>query len=136
MSSPLSLLLVLPLFLVALAPAHGQIPHRFVAAQTTLVQTRHEPLSEHQHHQQSVLPPEQGEEEGVVNTVSVKCYPGFMEITVKADLFAVGAPVASSELHVGPQSSGPCSAVASSAKPDEYTITVGLSDCGTRHWVN
>uniref|UniRef100_A0A3Q3VUZ7 Zona pellucida sperm-binding protein 3 n=1 Tax=Mola mola TaxID=94237 RepID=A0A3Q3VUZ7_MOLML len=68
-----------------------------------------------------------------MNTVRVTCHPNMLEITVKADLFGVGAPVHSEELHLGVENYNFCRAVAASA--DEYRIAVGLEDCGTKHWM-
>uniref|UniRef100_A0A3P8SKR3 Zona pellucida sperm-binding protein 3 n=1 Tax=Amphiprion percula TaxID=161767 RepID=A0A3P8SKR3_AMPPE len=68
-----------------------------------------------------------------VNTVSVTCHPDSLEITIKADMFAVGAPVNSEELRLGVDHSDSCRAAASSE--DEYRIVVGLVDCGTKHWM-
>ncbi|KAM4598281.1 zona pellucida sperm-binding protein 3-like [Polymixia lowei] len=68
-----------------------------------------------------------------VNTVAVTCHPDFMEIVIKADMFEVGAPIDPRELCLGVEHSDYCTAVASS--DDEYRITVGLSDCGTKHWM-
>ncbi|XP_029293276.1 zona pellucida sperm-binding protein 3-like isoform X2 [Cottoperca gobio] len=68
-----------------------------------------------------------------VNTVRVTCHPGSFEIIIKADLFGVGAPVNSDEIRLGVEKNEYCSATASSG--DEYTIIVGLVDCGTTHWI-
>uniref|UniRef100_A0A3Q1FGA8 Zona pellucida sperm-binding protein 3 n=1 Tax=Acanthochromis polyacanthus TaxID=80966 RepID=A0A3Q1FGA8_9TELE len=68
-----------------------------------------------------------------VNTVSVACHPDSLEITIKADMFAVGAPVNREELRLGVDHSDSCRAAASSE--DEYRIVVGLVDCGTKHWM-
>ncbi|KAM3863865.1 uncharacterized protein ACN63O_011730 [Diretmus argenteus] len=73
------------------------------------------------------------ENRGGVNTVTVTCYPDSMEIVVKADLFEVGTHIDGNELHLGVENVEFCRAVASS--DDEYTISVGLSDCGTKHWI-
>ncbi|KAK5936195.1 hypothetical protein CgunFtcFv8_027678 [Champsocephalus gunnari] len=49
-------------------------------------------------------------------------------------MFAVGAPVDGDELRLGVETNNQyCRATASSA--DEYSISVGLVECGTRHWV-
>ncbi|KAK0150827.1 Zona pellucida sperm-binding protein 3 [Merluccius polli] len=68
-----------------------------------------------------------------VETVTVSCYPDLMEITVKADMFEIGAPVSPDELRLGVVYGEACGPLASS--PDEYKIVVGLSDCGTKHWM-
>ncbi|KAI4798616.1 hypothetical protein KUCAC02_020610 [Chaenocephalus aceratus] len=69
-----------------------------------------------------------------VNTVKVTCHPDSLEIVIKADMFAVGAPVDGDELRLGVETNNQyCRATASSA--DEYSISVGLVECGTRHWV-
>ncbi|CAL8272194.1 unnamed protein product [Lota lota] len=73
------------------------------------------------------------EENERVKTVAVACYPDFMEITVKADLFEIGAPIQPYELRLGVVYGDVCSALESSK--DEYKIVVGLSDCGTKHWM-
>lgn len=69
----------------------------------------------------------------LVNTVSVVCHPDSIEVVIAADMFAIGAPVASQDLHLGVEDSELCSATATSA--EEYRIVVGLDDCGTKHWV-
>lgn len=74
------------------------------------------------------------EEREQVNTVRVTCHPDSLEIVIKADLFGVGAPVNSDELRLGVEHNDYCRATASSG--EEYRITVGLVDCGTKHWVN
>lgn len=68
-----------------------------------------------------------------VNTVRVSCHPNSLEVTVKADMFEIGAPVYSDELRLGADQRDHCRAQASSE--DEYTILVGLAECGTKHWV-
>ncbi|KAI4800583.1 hypothetical protein KUCAC02_009577 [Chaenocephalus aceratus] len=74
------------------------------------------------------------EEPQQVNTVRVTCHPDSLEIVIKADMFAVGAPVDGDELRLGVETNNQyCRATASSA--DEYSISVGLVECGTRHWV-
>uniref|UniRef100_A0A3B5B2M3 Zona pellucida sperm-binding protein 3 n=1 Tax=Stegastes partitus TaxID=144197 RepID=A0A3B5B2M3_9TELE len=73
------------------------------------------------------------EQQKQVNTVSVTCHPDSLEITIKADMFAVGAPVNSEDLRLGVEHSDFCRAAASSE--DEYRIVVGLVDCGTKHWM-
>uniref|UniRef100_A0A672GT98 Zona pellucida sperm-binding protein 3 n=1 Tax=Salarias fasciatus TaxID=181472 RepID=A0A672GT98_SALFA len=68
-----------------------------------------------------------------VNTISVACYPDLLEIAIKADLFAVGAPVNSNEIRLGvDEDDYYCRATVSSE--DEYKIVAGLMDCGTKHW--
>ncbi|KAF0032613.1 zona pellucida sperm-binding protein 3 [Scophthalmus maximus] len=74
-----------------------------------------------------------GEEREQVNTVRVTCHPDSLEVTVEADLFGIGAPVKSEELRLGVEHNVYCSAAASSA--DQYKILVGLTDCGTKHWM-
>lgn len=68
-----------------------------------------------------------------LNTVRLSCHPDTLEVVIEADMFGVGAPVDSSELHLGVERSQFCTATASSR--DEYSIIVGLADCGTKHWV-
>lgn len=69
-----------------------------------------------------------------LRTVEVSCHPNSLEITVKADMFEVGAPVYSDELRLGVEPHDyNCQAQASPG--DEYTILVGLGECGTKHWV-
>lgn len=68
-----------------------------------------------------------------VKTVRVSCHPNSLEVTVKADLFEIGAPVYVDELRLGADQRAHCGAQASSG--DEYTILIGLADCGTKHWV-
>ncbi|XP_029945152.1 zona pellucida sperm-binding protein 3-like [Salarias fasciatus] len=69
-----------------------------------------------------------------VNTISVACYPDLLEIAIKADLFAVGAPVNSNEIRLGvDEDDYYCRATVSSE--DEYKIVAGLMDCGTKHWM-
>ncbi|XP_056463069.1 zona pellucida sperm-binding protein 3-like [Gadus chalcogrammus] len=68
-----------------------------------------------------------------VETVAVSCYPDLMEITVKADMFEIGAPIQPAELRLGVVYGHACSALESSK--EEYKIVVGLSDCGTKHWM-
>ena len=68
-----------------------------------------------------------------VKTVAVLCHPDLMEIMVKADMFEIGAPILPAELRLGVVYGDVCSALA--ASKDEYKIVVGLSDCGTKHWV-
>lgn len=68
-----------------------------------------------------------------VNTVGVTCHPDSLEVVIKADMFAVGSPVNSDELRLGVEDSYYCRAAPSSE--DEYKISVGLADCGTKHWV-
>jgi len=68
-----------------------------------------------------------------VRTVAVVCHPDFVEITVKADMFEIDAPIYPSELRLGAAYDHVCSAQASSH--GEYKIVAGLSDCGTKHWV-
>nr|ALT10068.1 zona pellucida protein ZPC5 isform 6 [Dissostichus mawsoni] len=74
------------------------------------------------------------EEPQQVNTIRVTCHPDSLEIVIKADMFAVGAPVDADEIRLGVETNNQyCRATASSA--DEYSISVGLVECGTRHWV-
>ncbi|XP_069004626.1 zona pellucida sperm-binding protein 3-like [Embiotoca jacksoni] len=76
---------------------------------------------------------EQQKEGEQVNTVSVSCRPDSLEIVIKADVFAVGAPVNRDDLRLGVEHKDYCRAAASSG--DEYRIIVGLADCGTKHWM-
>ncbi|KAI9523368.1 hypothetical protein NQZ68_028392 [Dissostichus eleginoides] len=74
------------------------------------------------------------EEPQQVNTIRVTCHPDSLEIVIKADMFAVGARVDADEIRLGVETNNQyCRATASSA--DEYSISVGLVECGTRHWV-
>lgn len=73
------------------------------------------------------------EKQDWVNTITVMCYPDFMDIAVKADMFEVGTLINGDELRLGVDHRDSCRAAASSV--DEYRIVVGLSDCGTKHWV-
>nr|XP_033934558.1 zona pellucida sperm-binding protein 3-like [Pseudochaenichthys georgianus] len=74
------------------------------------------------------------EEPQQVNTIRVTCHSDSLEIVIKADMFAVGAPVNGDEIRLGVETNNQyCRATASSA--DEYSISVGLVECGTRHWV-
>ncbi|XP_056144451.1 zona pellucida sperm-binding protein 3-like [Lampris incognitus] len=68
-----------------------------------------------------------------VNTITVICHPDFMEIDIKADMFKVGFPVDGDELRLGVEHNDLCKAVASSH--EDYSIIIGLSDCGTKHWM-
>ncbi|XP_041868534.1 zona pellucida sperm-binding protein 3-like [Melanotaenia boesemani] len=86
---------------------------------------------------QSPLPqqsqvPSHGLAQEQVNTVSVICHPDSLEVVIQADMFAVGAPVHSSELRLGVEYNKLCMAKASG---DVYRILVRLEDCGTRHWM-
>lgn len=73
------------------------------------------------------------EEPQQVNTVTVICHPDSLEVVIAADMFAVGAPVDSQQLHLGVENTDFCRA--QPASPEEYRILVGLDGCGTRHWV-
>lgn len=86
--------------------------------------------SRHSAHKADKGPAEEREK---VHTVRVTCRPDSLEIVIKADMFAVGAPVDSGELRLGVEDDDYCRATASSE--DEYRIAVGLVDCGTKHWV-
>lgn len=68
-----------------------------------------------------------------VKTIRVSCHPDSLEITVKADMFEIGAAVYSDELRLGAEQHDHCRARATSE--EEYTILVGLAECGTKHWV-
>lgn len=68
-----------------------------------------------------------------VNTVGVICHPDSLEVVIKADMFAIGAPVNSDDLRLGVEGSDDCRAAA--ASEDEYRIHAGLADCGTKHMV-
>ncbi|KAM6905331.1 zona pellucida sperm-binding protein 3-like [Xenentodon cancila] len=76
---------------------------------------------------------QQEEARELVNTVTVICHPDSVEIIIRADLFAVGAPVDSHELQLGVEPKDFCRAAPLSG--DEYSIHVGLEDCGTKHWM-
>ncbi|KAM7386753.1 hypothetical protein PAMA_009396 [Pampus argenteus] len=86
--------------------------------------------SKHTVQQEQKAPAEEREQ---VNTVSVTCHPDLLEIVIKADMFAVGAPVNGDELRLGVEYNELCGAKASSG--DEYRIVAGLLDCGTKHWM-
>ncbi|KAI4822596.1 hypothetical protein KUCAC02_008129 [Chaenocephalus aceratus] len=74
------------------------------------------------------LPTQDASFQSLVNTGRL------LEIVIKADMFAVGAPVDGDEIRLGVETNNQyCRATASSA--DEYSISVGLVECGTRHWV-
>ncbi|XP_059204978.1 zona pellucida sperm-binding protein 3-like isoform X2 [Centropristis striata] len=73
------------------------------------------------------------EEKEQVNTVRVTCHPDSLQVVIKADMFAVGAPVSGDDLRLGVEHNDYCRAAASSG--DEFTILVGLVDCGTKHWM-
>lgn len=77
--------------------------------------------------------PPSEEQREQVKTVTVSCHPNSLEITVKADMFEIGAPIYSDELHLGVDQQEYCRARA--APGDEYVILVGLEECGTKHWV-
>ncbi|XP_061567188.1 zona pellucida sperm-binding protein 3-like [Cololabis saira] len=81
----------------------------------------------------SVAQRQQQQERELVNTVRVNCHPDSVEIIVSADLFAVGAPVASHELQLGVEPNDLCRAVPLSE--DEYHIHVAMDDCGSKHWM-
>lgn len=68
-----------------------------------------------------------------VNSVIVTCHPDSLEILIQADLFGVGASVKNGDLRLGVEKDESCKATASLR--DEYKITVGLLDCGTKHWM-
>ncbi|XP_040010713.1 zona pellucida sperm-binding protein 3-like isoform X2 [Xiphias gladius] len=85
---------------------------------------------EHTVHEQQKAPAEEREH---VNTIRVTCHPDLLEIVIKADMFGVGAPVNSDDLRLGVEHNDFCRATASSR--DEYRIVVGLTDCGTKHWM-
>nr|XP_057906366.1 zona pellucida sperm-binding protein 3-like [Doryrhamphus excisus] len=69
-----------------------------------------------------------------LNTVSVTCHPDSLEILIQADLFGVGAPVYSFELHLGVDHGEDfCQAVPFSE--GQYRILVRLLDCGTKYWM-
>ncbi|XP_041812398.1 zona pellucida sperm-binding protein 3-like [Chelmon rostratus] len=68
-----------------------------------------------------------------VNTVRVTCHPDSLEVVIKADLFGFGAPVNGDELRLGVEHNDFCRATVSSR--DVYRIIVGLTDCGTKHWM-
>ncbi|XP_030591665.1 zona pellucida sperm-binding protein 3-like isoform X2 [Archocentrus centrarchus] len=76
---------------------------------------------------------QQQKEREHVNTIGVICHPDSLEVVIKADMFAVGTPVNSDELRLGVEDSDYCRAAAFSE--DEYRISVGLADCGTKHWM-
>uniref|UniRef100_A0A3Q3ETY7 Zona pellucida sperm-binding protein 3 n=1 Tax=Labrus bergylta TaxID=56723 RepID=A0A3Q3ETY7_9LABR len=73
------------------------------------------------------------EEPHRVHTVRVSCYPDSLEIVIDADMFGVGAPVNSADIRLGVEQDGYCTAAASSG--NEYSILVGLLECGTKHWM-
>ena len=67
-----------------------------------------------------------------VRTVSVACYPTYMEVRVKADLFGLGMTVDPADLWLGANDQ---SCRVTSASGEEYTIQSALLDCGTQQWV-
>ncbi|KAI4798615.1 hypothetical protein KUCAC02_020609 [Chaenocephalus aceratus] len=105
-------------------------PPTQAASFQSLANTGRSELGQQQQQQQK----SPAEEPQQVNTVRVTCHPDSLEIVIKADMFAVGAPVDGDELRLGVETNNQyCRATASSA--DEYSISVGLVECGTRHWV-
>lgn len=75
----------------------------------------------------------QDEQRERLKTISVSCHPDSLEITMKADLFDLGAPVYSDELRLGAEQRDQCR-----ARPTpggDYIILLGLTECGTKHWV-
>uniref|UniRef100_A0A3Q3IRM9 Zona pellucida sperm-binding protein 3 n=1 Tax=Monopterus albus TaxID=43700 RepID=A0A3Q3IRM9_MONAL len=89
-------------------------------------------LEQSQSSQYAVQAP--AEERNKVDTVRVMCHPDSLEIVIKADMFGVGAPVNAHELRLGVEHNHVCRATTS--KEDEYRIVVGLTDCGTKHWMS
>ncbi|XP_055008296.1 zona pellucida sperm-binding protein 3-like isoform X2 [Boleophthalmus pectinirostris] len=73
------------------------------------------------------------EEREQIKSVTVSCHPDSLEIVIQADLFGVGASVKGSDLRLGVDNDERCKPVLSSN--DEYRITAGLLDCGTKHWM-
>lgn len=73
------------------------------------------------------------EEREKINSVTVKCHPDHLEILIQADLFGVGLFVRSNDLRLGADSDDRCKPASSSDQ--EYTLTAGLLDCGTKHWM-
>ncbi|XP_072299965.1 zona pellucida sperm-binding protein 3-like [Eucyclogobius newberryi] len=73
------------------------------------------------------------EERAQINTVAVSCHPDSLEIVIQADLFRVGVSVKPSDVRLGVEKNEHCKAILSTN--DEYTITAGLLDCGTKHWM-
>lgn len=73
------------------------------------------------------------EQQEQVKTIRVRCHPNSLEVIVKADMFDIGAPVYSDELRLGAEQLDHCRAQPSLG--DEYTILMGLEECGTKHWV-
>lgn len=75
----------------------------------------------------------QDERQQPLNTISVSCHPDSLEITMKTDLFDLGAPVYNDELRLGAEQRDQCR-----ARPTpggDYVILVGLTECDTKHWV-
>ncbi|CAJ1076591.1 zona pellucida sperm-binding protein 3-like isoform X2 [Xyrichtys novacula] len=90
-------------------------------------------LTEGSEHTDQELQKAPSEDPELVNTVRVSCYPDSLDIIIKADMFGVGAPVNSDDIRLGVEHDVFCTAAPSSV--DEYRITVGLSECGTKHWM-
>ncbi|XP_036436689.1 zona pellucida sperm-binding protein 3-like [Colossoma macropomum] len=67
-----------------------------------------------------------------VRTVSVTCYPTYMDVRVKADLFGLGMIVDPADLWLGANDQ---SCRVTSASDEEYIIQSALMDCGTQQWV-
>nr|ALT10066.1 zona pellucida protein ZPC5 isoform 4 [Dissostichus mawsoni] len=100
----------------------------------SLANTGRSEIGQQQQQQQQQQQKSPAEEPQQVNTIRVTCHPDSLEIVIRADMFAVGAPVDADEIRLGVETNNQyCRATASSA--DEYSISVGLVECGTRHWV-
>lgn len=114
---------------ISLRPSHALVPTLYTDhASQQRAEVTHS--SEHTEQQEQKAA---SEEPVLLNTVSVSCYPDFMDVVIRADMFGVGAPVNSDDVRLGVEHHGYCTAAASSE--EEYRITVGLLDCGTKHWV-
>ncbi|KAJ8401728.1 hypothetical protein AAFF_G00376990 [Aldrovandia affinis] len=66
-------------------------------------------------------------------SVTVTCHEAWMEIVVKADLYATGALIDGADLRLGGETLDACRARPSGA--EEYTIIAALSDCGNKHLI-
>ncbi|XP_074553398.1 zona pellucida sperm-binding protein 3-like isoform X2 [Halichoeres trimaculatus] len=124
-----NLLIGLLLSETSLRPSHALPPplnSQHTAQQTPQITES----SEHTEQEEQGAPPE---EPVLLNTVSVSCYPDFLDVIIKADMFGVGAPVNSNDIRLGVEHHVHC--VAAAASGEEYRITVGLLDCGTKHWM-
>lgn len=70
-----------------------------------------------------------------VRTVSVTCFPSYMEVHVKADLFELGVAVDPADLRLGANVSPDQACGVTSTSGEEYILQYPLTDCDGRHWV-